>query len=190
MSSRRFRTTLDGRVLQIEVDGDTARVHQDETPEATPDAPSATTPAVTAQAFTIAPIDAATVRVQAENTPIGRSAITAIDSGSAGGRESGIVWTFIDGEVFRVDVEDADRVTTRRGPGDEALSAPMPATVIKLLVEPGATVAQGDTLLLLEAMKMELPIRAPRAGRVTAFHCKAGELVQPGVPLVSLEESA
>jgi urea carboxylase len=40
---------------------------------------------------------------------------------------------------------------------------------------------------MLEAMKMELPIKAPRDGRVTAVHCKPGELVQPGVPLLELE---
>jgi len=41
--------------------------------------------------------------------------------------------------------------------------------------------------VLLEAMKMELPIRAPREGRVKALHCRPGELVQPGTALVDLE---
>jgi biotin carboxyl carrier protein len=36
-------------------------------------------------------------------------------------------------------------------------------------------------------MKMELPVRAPRDGKVKAVHCQAGQLVQPGVPLVDLE---
>jgi len=36
-------------------------------------------------------------------------------------------------------------------------------------------------------MKMELPIKAPRAGHVTAIRCRAGELVQPGVPLLEIE---
>jgi biotin carboxyl carrier protein len=40
---------------------------------------------------------------------------------------------------------------------------------------------------MLEAMKMELPITAPRAGRVKSIHCREGELVQPGVPLLELE---
>jgi biotin carboxyl carrier protein len=40
---------------------------------------------------------------------------------------------------------------------------------------------------MLEAMKMELPIRAARAGRVKALACREGELVQPGVPLVEME---
>jgi 3-methylcrotonyl-CoA carboxylase alpha subunit len=63
----------------------------------------------------------------------------------------------------------------------------MPATVVAVLVEPGARVQKGDTLLMLEAMKMELPIRAARDGVVRAIRCKPGELVQPGVDLVELE---
>ena len=69
----------------------------------------------------------------------------------------------------------------------DALAAPMPATVAAVLVQPGAVVAAGDTLVRLEAMKMELAIRAPAAGRVAAVDCRAGELVQPGRPLVTLE---
>ena len=48
-------------------------------------------------------------------------------------------------------------------------------------------VAQGDLLLMLEAMKMEMPIRAPRDGRVKTIACQRGELVQPGIALVELE---
>ena len=68
-----------------------------------------------------------------------------------------------------------------------ALSAPMPATVVAIIVAPGQEVAAGDLLVMLEAMKMELPIRAPRAGRVKTLACREGELVQPGVPLVEME---
>jgi biotin carboxyl carrier protein len=68
-----------------------------------------------------------------------------------------------------------------------ALSAPMPATVVAITATPGQEVAPGDLLIMLEAMKMELPIRAPRAGRVKALACREGELVQPGVPLVEME---
>jgi oxaloacetate decarboxylase (Na+ extruding) subunit alpha len=74
-----------------------------------------------------------------------------------------------------------------RASGHDAMTAPMPATVMKLLVEPGAQVADGDTVIVLEAMKMELAVRAPRAGVVKAIHCKVGELVQPGVVLLELE---
>jgi biotin carboxyl carrier protein len=60
----------------------------------------------------------------------------------------------------------------------------MPATVIRIDTAPGDRVSRGDILLVLEAMKMELPIRAPHDGVVGAFHCHVGELVQPGVTLV------
>jgi 3-methylcrotonyl-CoA carboxylase alpha subunit len=57
---------------------------------------------------------------------------------------------------------------------------------VRIAVQPGAAVQAGDTLIVLEAMKMELPIRAPRAGIVRAIHCHEGDLVQPGVLLVEL----
>jgi biotin carboxyl carrier protein len=79
----------------------------------------------------------------------------------------------------------AQRKRRSAGPGD--LGAPMPATVVKVLAEPGARVTKGDTLVMLEAMKMELPVRAPRDGVVRAIRCQPGELVQPGVDLVELE---
>lgn len=69
----------------------------------------------------------------------------------------------------------------------DALCAPMPATVAAILVDPGSTVALGDTLVRLEAMKMELAIRAPTGGRVRTVDCRVGELVQPGRPLVTLD---
>ena len=72
----------------------------------------------------------------------------------------------------------------------DALCAPMPATVTAVAVAPGDTVAAGDTLIRLEAMKMELAIRAPAGGRVTAVHCAVGDLVQPGRPLVTLDYEA
>jgi biotin carboxyl carrier protein len=100
----------------------------------------------------------------------------------------GVTWVFIDGDVFVIEVDDARQETTRRRDRShqDALAAPMPATVTKILVEVGATVAPGDPLVLLEAMKMEMPIKAPHAGRVTAIHCRAGELVQPGVVLLEI----
>jgi biotin carboxyl carrier protein len=54
-------------------------------------------------------------------------------------------------------------------------------------VAPGDAVTAGQTLLVLEAMKMELPVRAPGDGRVKAVHCKAGDLVQPEVSLIDFE---
>ena len=64
----------------------------------------------------------------------------------------------------------------------------MPASVVRVDVAPGDRVRQGQTRsIMLEAMKMELPVRAPADGIVAAVHCTAGDLVKPGVPLIDLE---
>jgi biotin carboxyl carrier protein len=95
-------------------------------------------------------------------------------------------WVWVDGLVARLEPPAAS-ARSRRGSATHDLTAPMPATVIRVLVEPGAQVSRGDTLLMLEAMKMELPIRAPRDGVVRAVLCRTGELVQPGVNLLEFE---
>jgi biotin carboxyl carrier protein len=63
----------------------------------------------------------------------------------------------------------------------------MSATVVRILVKPGDKVSNGDVLIALEAMKMELPIRAPRDGVVRSIHCKPGDLVQPDQQLLEME---
>jgi biotin carboxyl carrier protein len=92
-----------------------------------------------------------------------------------------------DGRVYRVDIERIGaRPGRKAGASEHALAAPMPATVLSVLARVGQTVKAGDALLMLEAMKMELPVRAPHDGVVTAIHCREGELVQPGVTLVEV----
>jgi 3-methylcrotonyl-CoA carboxylase alpha subunit len=68
------------------------------------------------------------------------------------------------------------------------VTAPMPATVVKVLVAPGDSVKKGDTLLVLEAMKMELPIRAPGDATVKVVCCHAGEMVAADAVLVEFEK--
>lgn len=75
--------------------------------------------------------------------------------------------------------------------GDDAghgLSAPMNGTIVSLLVKPGSTVEADQPLLVMEAMKMEHTLRAPKAGSVKQFFCSAGELVDGGSLLVDFEE--
>jgi biotin carboxyl carrier protein len=60
----------------------------------------------------------------------------------------------------------------------------MPATVLKVHVAPGQPVKKGDTVVVLEAMKMELPVRAPGDGTVSAVLCREGDLVPADATLV------
>lgn len=96
-------------------------------------------------------------------------------------------WLWIDGRVAEVEVQREAHSRPRTRSSSHDLASPMPATVLRVLVEPGARVARGDTLLILEAMKMELPVRSPRDGVVRAIHFRPGELVQPGVNLLDVE---
>ena len=65
-----------------------------------------------------------------------------------------------------------------------ALTAPMPATVVKVHVRAGDAVKKGDIVVVLEAMKMELPVRALGDATVAAVRCREGELVQADATLV------
>jgi len=99
--------------------------------------------------------------------------------------EDGGVWVHTDGRVHYI-ANEADVRRSRARSGSHDLSAPMPATVRAVLVDVGAQVHTGETVLTLEAMKMELSLRAPSDGTVTAIHCRTGDLVQAGVPLVEI----
>jgi 3-methylcrotonyl-CoA carboxylase alpha subunit len=102
--------------------------------------------------------------------------------------DDAVRWVFVDGHVYEVTLEDAARPARRpRATGHDHLAAPMPASVVKVLVAVGQRVERGTTLVVLEAMKMELPLKAPHDAVVAAVRCAEGELVQPGVTLVDLD---
>ena len=86
------------------------------------------------------------------------------------------------------DVESAAQIHAP-GAGESTVSAPMPGTVIQVLVAPGDRVRARQPLLLLEAMKMETPIAAPFDGTVKAVHASEGDRVARGALLVELEDS-
>ncbi|MFN7056731.1 acetyl/propionyl/methylcrotonyl-CoA carboxylase subunit alpha [Hyphomonas sp.] len=72
--------------------------------------------------------------------------------------------------------------------GGNAVKAPMPGKLLSLTATPGAAVARGDTLAVLEAMKMEHALAAPRDGIIEALHAAPGQQVAEGDLLVSLVE--
>lgn len=68
-----------------------------------------------------------------------------------------------------------------------AVEAPMPGTILKVLVSAGQSVSKGDILLILEAMKMENEITAPSDGTVSAVCVAAGDAVEVGKTLVTIK---
>ena len=68
----------------------------------------------------------------------------------------------------------------------DAVTAPMPGNILKVLVSPGQQVSEGDTLVILEAMKMENEVVAPRAGSVAQVLVAKGSTVETGAALVVL----
>jgi biotin carboxyl carrier protein len=95
-------------------------------------------------------------------------------------------WVFLNGRVYRLATQ---RAGARHAHDETALASPMPATVVLVNVVPGQRVTAGDLLVMLEAMKMEVPIRSPADGVIRRVLCRQGELVQPGVALVDLEDA-
>jgi len=98
------------------------------------------------------------------------------------------------GEQYHVRVEDerTRRLSAgRRGPaapqGDLSIRAPIPGLVVKVLVQVGQSVEEGQSLILLEAMKMENEIRAPRSGLIKQIDVGAGSRVEQGAVLMVLE---
>jgi biotin carboxyl carrier protein len=63
----------------------------------------------------------------------------------------------------------------------------MVATVFEILVEPGDEVQEDDELVLLESMKMQIPVPAPRQGKVGAIHVEQGQSIQEDDLLLTLE---
>ena len=70
------------------------------------------------------------------------------------------------------------------------LSSPMQGTIVKVAVENGATVAEGDLVVVLEAMKMEQPLKAHRAGVVSGLTALVGSSVTAGALICDIVDSS
>jgi acetyl/propionyl-CoA carboxylase alpha subunit len=99
------------------------------------------------------------------------------------GDEVHLAWR---GTVYRLELERGGaRAASRHAAG--GLEAPMPGKVTAVRVAPGQAVRKGEEVLVVEAMKMENALRAPRDGTVKSVAVKVGDMVNPGVVLVELE---
>jgi acetyl-CoA/propionyl-CoA carboxylase biotin carboxyl carrier protein len=70
----------------------------------------------------------------------------------------------------------------------DSLTAPMQGTIVKVAVEDGATVAAGDLVVVIEAMKMEQPLNAHKAGTITGLTAAVGEVVTSGTALCEIKD--
>lgn len=102
-------------------------------------------------------------------------------------RQSGEITVQVDGREYRLSDARQRRRAPTGAPGD--LHAPMAGRIIRVLVKAGDSVRAGDTLLILEAMKMEQQITAPHDGTVASLLCKEGDQVAAGQELVVLQET-
>ena len=75
----------------------------------------------------------------------------------------------------------------RAAAGPARVTAPMPGRLVRILVETGQEVRAGEGLVVMEAMKMENELRAPRAGRVAEVHARERQAVEMGALLVVLD---
>jgi acetyl/propionyl-CoA carboxylase alpha subunit len=95
-------------------------------------------------------------------------------------------WVHADGQSYRLDWQNPLPVPQKDANIEGSLRAPMPGQVIKVQVEGGQHVKQGDVLMILEAMKMEHRIIAPYDGVVSAIRYKVGQAVQADAILLEL----
>ncbi|PZF92703.1 acetyl/propionyl/methylcrotonyl-CoA carboxylase subunit alpha [Micromonospora endophytica] len=68
----------------------------------------------------------------------------------------------------------------------DALTSPMQGTIVKIAVSDGDTVAEGDLVVVLEAMKMEQPLYAHQAGTISALSAEVGAVIPPGTPICTI----
>ena len=75
-----------------------------------------------------------------------------------------------------------------RPPSGDAVTSPMQGTIVKVVVEEGQEVAEGDTVVVIEAMKMEQPLKAHKAGTVTGLQAEVGATVTNGAVICEIKD--
>lgn len=101
----------------------------------------------------------------------------------------------IQGELYNVQIDDerSRRLASARGvlgqtDGEAVVTSPMPGIIIAVPVADGDEVQKGDKVVILESMKMENELRAPRDGRVSQVKIKAGDSVEKSQILLIISE--
>jgi biotin carboxyl carrier protein len=95
--------------------------------------------------------------------------------------------------VFPLEILDERRLRMRRAAsrftveGRQTITAPMPGRIVKVLTKPGAEVKEGDGLVVIEAMKMENEMKAPKEGKVVELFVQEGQAVDGGARLAVVE---
>jgi biotin carboxyl carrier protein len=103
------------------------------------------------------------------------------------------VAVLVKNQVTRVDVADERKLRLRAATagfsveGKQAVNAPMPGKIVKVLVKVGDEVTEGQGLVVVEAMKMENELKSPKAGRVAELFAKEGQTVENNSKLVVIE---
>jgi 3-methylcrotonyl-CoA carboxylase alpha subunit len=120
------------------------------------------------------------VRDRVVPATIPENAIVAVDGDQ--------VHIHLDGETYTLEYTDPVKRHAHHGAGaaDDVAAAPMPGTVIAVHAADGQTVTRGDTLLVIESMKLETAIKAWRDGTVASVHVAVGKTFERGAPLVTL----
>ena len=129
-----------------------------------------------------------------EPVPTGKAAVQTNDAGEE------IYTVEVEGVSYTVAVSDGGDVSAIAGAGTavaapsaavaatggDPVTAPLAGTVVKMLVQPGQQVSEGESIVILEAMKMETSVSAPKAGQIVELRAKSGDSVTVGDVLLTL----
>ncbi|MGH1467980.1 MAG: acetyl-CoA carboxylase biotin carboxyl carrier protein subunit [Bdellovibrionales bacterium] len=101
-------------------------------------------------------------------------------------------WVCIDGWNFKIENTGTNRLKNKKqaSGGNGELTAPMPGQILKMLVKNGQEVNEGDSLFIVEAMKMEHTLKAPYAGVVTDLVLKDGDTVSGADIILKIKKDA